>query len=46
MMAWQELLTEAHYLTAPLPYAEAIDTRAATWAVAELAKEAAVTAPA
>jgi NitT/TauT family transport system substrate-binding protein len=41
MMHWQELIAAGRYIEAPLPYAEAIDTRAAEWATAELAKEAA-----
>jgi NitT/TauT family transport system substrate-binding protein len=42
MMHWQELIAEGRYIEAPLPYEEAIDTRAAAWATAELAKDGAV----
>lgn len=41
MMAWQGLIAEGQYITAPIPYADAIDTRPVTWAIASLAQEAA-----
>jgi hypothetical protein len=42
MMAWQELIAEGKYIAAPIPYEQAIDTRAADWATAELACEGSV----
>jgi NitT/TauT family transport system substrate-binding protein len=41
MMRWQELCMANGYIEAPIPYDEAIDTRAAAWATAELAREGA-----
>lgn len=38
MMAWQGLIAEGQYITDPIPYTEAIDTRAANWAIASLAQ--------
>lgn len=38
MMAWQGLIAEGQYITEPIPYVEAIDNRAASWAIASLAE--------